>query len=146
MTESQSIKAELFNDTSQYADIMDQLRHVSRHHLPMPQADRAAQFAPFAALTGYHELIATRTAVYAHKHYPTRAVKQQVMTELRWLADMTALPRVTIEYFNAEVGYYQTTTCQLTKLDWDKGRLYIDDEVNSIAMANVRSVTIAKIK
>ncbi|WP_048000569.1 hypothetical protein [Lactiplantibacillus herbarum] len=147
MTEVQSLKAELFNDTSQYADIMTKPRHVSHHHLSMPQADRAAQFAPFAALTGYHELIAARTENYAHKHYPTRVAKQQVMAQLRQLDTMTVLPRVAVNYFNAEVGYYQTDTCQLAKLDWDKGRVYFtDDEVVSIAMANVRSVTVAKTK
>ncbi len=31
--------------------------HVSETHPPMPIADRAAQFAPFAALTGYKEAI-----------------------------------------------------------------------------------------
>ena len=44
-----------FNDTSRYNDIMDMPRHVSHAHLPMTGRDRAGQFAPFAALTGYHE-------------------------------------------------------------------------------------------
>ncbi|MCR5556945.1 MAG: hypothetical protein K6F75_05220 [Butyrivibrio sp.] len=33
-------------------------RPVSKHHMPMPIENRAAQFAPFAALTGYEEAIA----------------------------------------------------------------------------------------
>ena len=39
-----------------YGDILNLPHHVSEHP-PMPIADRAAQFAPFAALTGYKEAI-----------------------------------------------------------------------------------------
>ena len=31
--------------------------HVSRNHSQMPDRDRAAQFAPFAALTGYEAAV-----------------------------------------------------------------------------------------
>jgi len=40
-----------------YEDIIALPHHVSRNHRPMPLADRAAQFAPFAALTGYEEAV-----------------------------------------------------------------------------------------
>ena len=40
-----------------YGDILKLPHHVSETHPPMPIADRAAQFAPFAALTGYKEAI-----------------------------------------------------------------------------------------
>ena len=40
-----------------YGDILGLPHHVSETHPPMPTADRAAQFAPFAALTGYKEAI-----------------------------------------------------------------------------------------
>ena len=38
-----------------YADIIDLPHHVSDRHPQMPRIDRAAQFAPFAALTGLEE-------------------------------------------------------------------------------------------
>lgn len=38
-----------------YDDIIDLPHHVSKSHPQMPVSDRAAQFAPFAALTGHHE-------------------------------------------------------------------------------------------
>ena len=41
----------------EYADIIDLERPVSEKHPPMPRANRAAQFSPFAALTGYDDLI-----------------------------------------------------------------------------------------
>ncbi len=40
-----------------YADILDLPHHVSAAHPRMPQAERAAQFAPFAALTGYGDAV-----------------------------------------------------------------------------------------
>ena len=40
-----------------YADIMDLPHPVSKKHPQMPLIDRAAQFSPFAALTGYGDAI-----------------------------------------------------------------------------------------
>ncbi len=40
-----------------YADIIDMPHHQSLAHPHMSLYDRAAQFAPFAALTGYEDMI-----------------------------------------------------------------------------------------
>ncbi|MBR1516835.1 MAG: hypothetical protein IJ620_01640 [Bacteroidales bacterium] len=40
-----------------YSDIINLPHPVSRRHHPMPMANRAAQFAPFAALVGYDTAI-----------------------------------------------------------------------------------------
>ena len=40
-----------------YRDIIDLPHHVSTKHPHMSRLDRAAQFAPFAALTGYEDMI-----------------------------------------------------------------------------------------
>lgn len=40
-----------------YEDILHLPHHVSHTHPPMPRQDRAAQFAPFAALSGYEDAI-----------------------------------------------------------------------------------------
>ena len=45
----------VFERTDRYDDIIDRPRHVSSKHPPMPRRNRAAQFMPFAALTGYEE-------------------------------------------------------------------------------------------
>ncbi|WP_159256397.1 hypothetical protein [Lactiplantibacillus pentosus] len=134
--------AGLFNDTSEYADIIAMPRPVSKHHLPMPQSDRAAQFAPFAALTGYNELIEKQAKIYAHKHYPTAAAKQAVTEQLQQLAAVPELPVVVLDYFNDDVGYYQSVTSQLLKLDWQRARIYLETP-HSVPMANIRSVSIA---
>ena len=40
-----------------YDDMIHLPHHVSASHPQMTMAERAAQFAPFAALTGYKEMI-----------------------------------------------------------------------------------------
>ena len=45
------------SDNGNYDDIINLPHHVSAKHPPMHESDRAAQFAPFAALTGYGEVI-----------------------------------------------------------------------------------------
>ena len=40
-----------------YEDIINLPHHVSKRHRPMSMLNRAAQFAPFAALTGYEDAI-----------------------------------------------------------------------------------------
>lgn len=46
---------------SQYDEIIDLPHHVSKKHIPMSNVERAAQFAPFAALSGF-ELEVAETA------------------------------------------------------------------------------------
>lgn len=47
-----------------YEDIIDLPHHVSDKRPQMPMRDRAAQFSPFAALTGYDEAIKDREKSY----------------------------------------------------------------------------------
>ena len=47
--------------TGKYDAILHLPHHVSKKHPPMPMADRAAQFAPFAALTGYETRASRRS-------------------------------------------------------------------------------------
>ena len=47
------MKSEEFATAQKYADIIDMPHHVSKRHPQMSMWNRAAQFAHFAALTGY---------------------------------------------------------------------------------------------
>ena len=44
-------------NTHKYDDIIDLPHHISPRHPQMPLENRAAQFSPFAALTGFEEAI-----------------------------------------------------------------------------------------
>ena len=44
-------------DIEEFADIINMPRPEPKNHPRMPRQKRAAQFAPFAALTGYEEVV-----------------------------------------------------------------------------------------
>ena len=46
-----------FTETHDYDDIINLPHHQSRRHAHMALSGRAAQFMPFAALTGYNQVI-----------------------------------------------------------------------------------------
>ncbi|MBR6115395.1 MAG: hypothetical protein IKQ10_09510 [Oscillospiraceae bacterium] len=56
------------DDPRRYDDIIDLPHHVSATRPHMPLADRAAQFAPYAALTGFGDVI-TETARLAEQDF-----------------------------------------------------------------------------
>lgn len=45
------------NNNGKYDDIINLPRHISKKYPPMSLEARSAQFAPFAALTGFDEKI-----------------------------------------------------------------------------------------
>jgi len=51
------MKSEKNATTQLYADIIDLPHYEPKHHPRMSMWNRAAQFAPFAALTGYEDAI-----------------------------------------------------------------------------------------
>ena len=61
--------------TDSYEDILNLPRPVSGRHPRMPIEDRAAQFAPFSALSGYEDAIreaAKQAEKSARNEYGTR--------------------------------------------------------------------------
>lgn len=54
---AQGIKGKEPDPSIVYADIIDMPHHVSTKHPHMSLHDRAAQFSPFAALSGYEDMI-----------------------------------------------------------------------------------------
>ncbi len=55
----------------EYEDILELERPASRTHSPMPIRERAAQFAPFASLTGFGDLVDEKARVtdYSAEQY-----------------------------------------------------------------------------
>lgn len=51
-----------YNIMGKYDDIINLPHHVSTEHPRMSMSDRAAQFSPFAALTGYDDAIREKNA------------------------------------------------------------------------------------
>ncbi|MGM9892686.1 hypothetical protein [Limosilactobacillus sp.] len=134
-----------FNDTSRYNDIMDRPRHVSRAHLPMPQIDRAGQFAPFAALTGYKELLDKTAKRYQNKTYLSREELAELTKQIKTLSKTKPWPLITVTYFNGQNGYYEQYSGQLVNVDWQRQRLRFRDGT-SVIIRNLKEIVINKNK
>lgn len=81
----------------------------------MPIQNRAAQFAPFAALVGYDALIQETTRLTDQKAELDESVKAELNEKLRLLLElMPQQPEVTITYFLPDSrkagGAYRTTS------------------------------------
>lgn len=53
--------------TDNYEDIINLEHHKSQNYPWMPEADRAAQFAPFAALVGFEQIIEETARLHAQR-------------------------------------------------------------------------------
>ena len=108
--------------TGPYDDIIDLPRPVSRKHPPMPMMKRAAQFLPFAALTGFEGEIAeaarlTETAPELSED-ALAALDEQLSLLRQLLPDQ---PQVTVTRFLPDErkagGHFETLTGRVRRLD-----------------------------
>ena len=112
-----------------YADIIDREHHVSKHRQPMPRIARAAQFSPFAALTGYDDLVAESARLTDARIQLTEEEKVAVNDVLTW---MTANPvsEAAFTYFVPDKmksgGSYETVTGRIKKHDAIKGTILLE--------------------
>lgn len=135
--ERQDLIAKLFTDTSQYSDIMDRPHHRSRAHLPMPREDRAMQFAPFAALTGYHQILSETAKRYQRKEYLTLNRQRQIINQIEQLK--APFPKIKVAYFNGQSGYYEEYVGQLQGINHNTHRLIFADG-QSIVIPNIKEI------
>ena len=116
----------------QYDDIIDLPHHVSETHPQMPMIDRAAQFAPFAALTGYDAAIEETARLTDRKRELSEEQKQELSRELNILKSrLKTDPTVTVTFFEADArktgGTYRTVTGSAKKADVYLGVLELTD-------------------
>lgn len=64
-----------------YQDLLDRPCPISTKHPPMPIKDRAAQFAPFAALTGHREVIEETRRMHEERFNENRYDKNSCRRE-----------------------------------------------------------------
>lgn len=105
-----------------YEDILYLPRPVSWRHAPMSLTDRAAQFSPFAALTGY-EAVIQETGRLTDACADLDEDRKLEINEklLRILENQDAMPEVTITYFQKDAvkdgGTYLSVTGRVRKID-----------------------------
>ena len=116
----------------QYDDIINLPHHVSSAHPRMSMLDRAAQFMPFRALTGYEDAVQETARLTDEKIELTEDEKSILDRKLQELADrITSQPQVTLTYFQPDKkktgGAYVSVTGQLRKIDDFEGVLILVD-------------------
>ena len=84
----------------QYEDIIGLPRPVSRRHPPMARQERAAQFAPFAALTGHGAILQEAARQTENRPALSEDAQTALDARLRLLAGrLEEHPTVTATYF-----------------------------------------------
>jgi len=117
---------------SNYDDILHLSRPVSQRHAPMSMIDRAAQFSPFAALTG-HDAAIEETARLTDRLFSREDTGKEALNEkLNLLSEhIRQQPTVKLTYFlpddRKEGGAYLTITTPIKKVDSHLGCLLLPD-------------------
>lgn len=124
--------------TETYDDIIHLPHHVSKRHPQMSLYNRAAQFAPFAALTGYEEAIIETARLTAPKVDMMEDNQQLLDRKLALLSrSLREQPTVSITYFQPDKkksgGQYLTITGVIKSIrDSERVILMADDKRVSI--------------
>ena len=113
-----------------YEDIMDLERPASPRK-KMSLSDRAAQFSPFAALTGFEAAVAEAGRLTETRREPSEEEIEALNRKLSYLAGHLGERRqVTLTYFlpdlRKEGGSYETERGEVLKIDTARGLLLLD--------------------
>lgn len=106
----------------QYDDIIDLPHHTSPTRPRMPMENRAAQFSPFAALSGYGAAIKETARLTDERIDLDEDSKMLLNEKLRILAQrISERPTATITYFQPDErkagGAYISVTGQIKRID-----------------------------
>lgn len=108
--------------TREYDDIIYLPHHVSNTRPQMAVSDRAAQFSPFAALSGHDAAIKETARLTYERIELDEYMKETLNHKLQIIADqLKEHPKITITYFQPDEkkdgGAYVTTTGIAKKID-----------------------------
>lgn len=86
-----------------YDDIINLPHHVSSRHPQMPMMNRAAQFSPFAALTGYEDAVRETARLTDEKIELDEYEKEELDRKIQWLGShLDEHIPVSITYFQPD--------------------------------------------
>ena len=133
--------------THLYDDIIHLPHHTSPTRQRMSMHDRAAQFAPFAALTGHDAAVAEAGRLTEAKIELAADSRAALNETLRRLKAMAQQPEISITFFRPdkrkEGGAYITRRTRLRQMDPIQHTLTLEDgEV--IPMEDVLEITTAE--
>ena len=108
--------------SGKYDDIIGMPHHTSPRHPRMSMRDRAAQFAPFSALTGYGDVVDETARLTDGRIVLTEDAKALLDFKQRLLLErIDTRPEITVTYFvkdgKKSGGSYQTVRGRLLRID-----------------------------
>lgn len=109
-------------ESHKYDDIIHLTHHVSDRRVPMPRADRAAQFSAFAALTGYDGVIRESGRLTEAQILLDEDSKTMLNEKLRMILEIIdEQPRINITFFQPDErkagGTYVSVSGRVKKID-----------------------------
>ena len=127
-----------------YEDIINLPHHVSKTRPQMSMLDRAAQFSPFAALTGYDAAIKETGRLTDEKIEMDEDRKTALDMKQTYLIEMLdEQPEISITYFLPDTkksgGAYVTVTGNLKRFD-EYERLLILTDGKKIPMDDIADI------
>lgn len=126
------------NDTHKYDDIIHLPHHVSTRHPQMSLIDRAAQFSPFAALTG-HDAAIKETQRHTDEWVEPSGDRKELLDEklqmiresLSGAKDGQDLPKILFTYFKPDEkkcgGAYLSIQGRVRKIDEYGHQVILED-------------------
>ena len=107
---------------NKYEDIINLPHHVSKTRKPMSLYNRAAQFAPFAALTGYDDAIKETSRITEKRIELSEELKNMLNQKIKLISENIKLqPKVSITYFvpdnKKSGGVYKTISGNVRRID-----------------------------
>lgn len=127
--------------TRRYDDIITLPRRRSPRHAPMPRIGRAAQFAPFAALSGYDADVEETARLTQHEREMDEESLMLMNEQLHALLEVIRdQPEITITYFEPDArkagGAYLNVTGRIRRIDEANRQIILADRV-VIAMDSI---------
>lgn len=118
--------------TSKYKDIIDLPHHQSLRRPRMAMIDRAAQFSPFAALTGHNDAIIETARLTDRKIELDEGTKSIINEKIQMISDfLFEKPTVTFTHFEPDIkkegGTYLNTTGTVKRIDEFKREIILTD-------------------
>ncbi|MBQ9355387.1 MAG: YolD-like family protein [Clostridia bacterium] len=133
------------DDLKKYDDIIDLPHPVSKKHPQMPLLDRAAQFAPFAALTGYGEALTETARLTDTKIELDEGEIERINAKINYLIDnLETAPTVEITYFvpdkKKKGGKYLTKQGTVKKIN-DFEKVIVMTDLTVIPFDDILSIS-----
>lgn len=121
------------NVMHEYGDIINLPHQKSSVHPHMPVGDRAAQFAPFAALTGYGDVIKETARQTDRKQELSEDEKELLNYKLLLACDLSGERQdITITYFVPDAvkegGTYHNVSGKIRRVDSDSGGIIVMED------------------